>query len=61
LTSDSKKEMENRYKPLIEWIRGNPKVDDNMKKELFDIVHDMLISTINSCYKNSIETLGRRK
>jgi len=61
LTSDSKKEMEDMYKPLIEWIEGNPKVDRSMKDELFEIVHDMIHATIDSCYKKAIETLGRKK
>ncbi len=42
------------YKPLIEWLEGNPKVDDNMKKELLSIVRDMIITIINSNIVSSI-------
>lgn len=61
MISDSKREMEEMYKPLREWLEGNPTVDDTMKKELLDIVYDMMMKTIDSCYNKAIETLGRKK
>ncbi len=61
MTSESKREVEEMYKPLIEWIEGNPRVDENMRKELFEIVHDMIIKTIDSCYQKGIESFGRKK
>lgn len=53
--------MRNRYMPLQEWLEGNPKVDDNMKKELLEIVRVMITETIDDCYKMAMDTLGGKK
>lgn len=50
--------MRDRYIPLEQWLEGNPRVDDNMKKELLDIVRVMLTETIDDCYKMAMDTLG---
>jgi len=50
--------MRDRYIPLEQWLEGNPRVDDNMKKELLDIVRVMMTETIDECYKMAMDTLG---
>ena len=58
---DSKREIESLYMPLREWIIGNHQLDNNMKTELFEIVHDMIKRTIDDCYKSSMDILGGKK
>ncbi len=53
--------MRDRYIPIEQWLEGNPRVDDNMKKELLDIVRVMLTETIDECYKMAMDTLGGKK
>ena len=53
----TKKEIKDMYEPLVEWLEGNPKIDNSMQKELLDIVRDMIMQTIDGCYEKYKETL----
>ena len=53
-----RKIMSDIYIPLQEWLEGNPRLEDSMKKELLDIVRVMITETIDNCYKMAMDTLG---
>ena len=61
MTDSNRKIMSDIYVPLQEWLEGNPRLEDSMKKELLDIVRVMITETIDNCYKMAMDTLGGKK